>query len=181
MSCPSRFAFVLAIAAALAEPACAQDFGRPARPDEINLWNIDVRPDGAGLPKGHGTVAQGRSLFEDNCLACHGEKGVGGIADRLSGGRGTLTSDHPLKTIGSFWPYATTLFDYVRRAMPYTAPGTLSDDDTYSLVAYLLSLNGVVPANATLDRASLLAIKMPNRDGFVPDEAFVNSRNYRQP
>ncbi len=109
----------------LVSPALADDFGRPATPDEIALWDIDVRPDGKGLPQGSGTVAQGKQVFADNCAACHGDNGVGGIKDRLAGGQGTLASDMPVKTVGSFWPYATTLFDYIHRAMPYQAPGSL--------------------------------------------------------
>lgn len=160
--------------------ATAADFGRPARPDEIALWNIDVRPDGVGLPEGRGSVSHGQQVYAENCAACHGDVGQGGFADRLTGGQGSLASAHPVKTIGSFWPYATTLFDYVRRAMPYTAPQTLSDDDTYAVVAYLLNLNGIVPGDATLDRASLPKIRMPNRDGFVPDKEFTVFRNARQ-
>src|SRR5690349_8410094 len=130
----------LGLAASLASvlAVSAADFGRQAARDEIALWNIDVRPDGTGLPAGRGSVARGGQVFEENCAACHGERGQGGLADRLAGGQGSLTSDHPVKTVGSFWPYATTLFDYVRRAMPYPAPQTLSDDDTYAVVAYIL-------------------------------------------
>ncbi|MFC7477756.1 c-type cytochrome [Dankookia sp. GCM10030260] len=180
MSWPSSAALGLAAALACTLAATAAEFGRPASPEEIRLWDIDVRPDGRGLPEGRGSVARGSQVFEENCAACHGESGQGGIADRLAGGNGSLASDHPVKTVGSFWPYATTLFDYVRRAMPYPAPQTLSDDDTYAVVAYLLNLNGIVPADATLDRASLPAIRMPNRDGFVPDREFITIHNSRQ-
>jgi cytochrome c len=120
------------------------DFGRPATPEEIKVWDIDIRPDGAGLPEGSGTGERGMAIYEENCAACHGSNGQGGVKDRLVGGIGTLASDNPVKTVGSYWPHATTLFDYVRRAMPYPAPGTLSDDDTYALVAYMLSVNGIV-------------------------------------
>src|SRR6185295_3354273 len=153
-----------AIALVLVSPVLAYDFGRPATPDEIALWNIDVRPDGKGLPPGSGTVAQGKQVFAENCAACHGDAGVGGIKDRLVGGQGTLASAAPLKTVGSFWPYATTLFDYVHRAMPYQAPGSLSNDDTYAVAAYILQLNGILPADGKLDRDTLAKIKMPNRD-----------------
>ncbi|GAB4394384.1 MAG: cytochrome c [Kiloniellaceae bacterium] len=159
--------------------AFSYDFGRPAAPDEIALWDIDVRPDGTGLPPGGGTVAQGREIYADNCAACHGEAGQGGIKDRLVGGQGSLATDHPVKTIGSFWPYATTLYDYIRRAMPYTAPGSLSDDETYALVAYLLNLNGIVPEDARLDQTNLAKIRMPNRDGFVPTPEFATITNSR--
>lgn len=113
----------MAVALALVSPVLAYDFGRQATPDEIALWDIDVRPDGKGLPPGSGTVAEGKQVFADNCAACHGDKGVGGIKDRLVGGPGTLASANPVKTVGSYWPYATTLFDYIHRAMPYQAPG----------------------------------------------------------
>jgi S-disulfanyl-L-cysteine oxidoreductase SoxD len=112
--------FAGAIAAALLVlPAYAFDFGRPASSDEIKLWDFDVRPDGKGLPDGSGTVGHGKEVFAQNCAACHGENGQGGINDRLVGGQGTLASDKPTKTVGSFWPYATTFFDYIHRAMPY--------------------------------------------------------------
>ncbi|WP_266181436.1 c-type cytochrome [Dyella humicola] len=153
--------------------------GRAATAEEIKLWDIDVRPDGAGLPEGKGTVDQGKTVFNTYCVACHGANGQGGIRDRLVGGQGSLATDKPVKTVGSFWPYATTLFDYIHRAMPYTAPGFLSIDDTYAVEAYLLNLNGILPDGATLDRASLLEIKMPNRDGFVPEPEFVHVTNSR--
>lgn len=161
-------------------PVSAAEFGRPAKPEEIRLWNIDVLPDGTGLPPGSGSVARGRRVFEENCAACHGDRGQGGLADRLAGGQGTLASPQPIKTVGSFWPYATTLFDYVRRAMPYPAPQTLSDDDTYAVVAYILDLNGIVPTDAVLNRSNLPNIQMPNRNGFVPDREFSNIHNSRQ-
>jgi len=165
--------FAGAVAAALLVlPAYASDFGRPASPDEIKLWNLDVRPDGTGLPDGSGTAAHGKEIFAENCAACHGDKGQGGIKDRLVGGQGTLTSDHPIRTVGSFWPYAATLFDYIHRAMPYQAPGSLGVDDYYALTAYLLSLNGILPADGKLDKETLPKVKMPNRDGFIPDPEF---------
>src|SRR5262249_54216374 len=156
--------------------AAAFDFGRATTPNEIALWNIDVRPDGKGLPEGSGNVAKGKQIFADNCEGCHGKNGQGGIKDRLVGGQGTLASNMPIKTVGSFWPYATTLFDYVRRAMPYPAPGSLSNDDTYALTAYILSLNGILPAEAPLDRESLPKVRMPNRNGFFPDPEFDPAR-----
>jgi S-disulfanyl-L-cysteine oxidoreductase SoxD len=165
----------------LASAASAADyeFGRPATPQEIKLWDIDVRPDGQGLPDGSGTVARGKSVYADNCEACHGPNGEGGIKDRLVGGQGTLATDAPVKTIGSYWPYATTLFDYIHRAMPYQAPGSLSIDDTYAVAAYLLSLNGILPADAKLDKTTLPTIKMPNRDGFIPEPEFRKVTNSR--
>ena len=143
--------------------------GRTATPAEIAGWNIDIGRDGSGLPPGSGTVSHGREVFEQQCAACHGDKGQGGIGDRLVGGRGTLSKPDPVRTVGSYWPYAPTLFDYIRRAMPQNAPQSLSDDDVYAVSAYILNLNGLLPADATLDAKSLAAIKMPNRDHFVGD------------
>lgn len=176
MFSPERL-FATALAAALLVcPAHAAEFGRPATAQEIRLWDIDVRPDGKGLPEGSGTAALGRELFAENCAACHGEGGQGGIKDRLVGGQGTLASGNPVKTVGSFWPYATTLFDYIHRAMPYQAPGSLSVDDYYALSAYILSLNGILPPDGRLDQASLPKVRMPNRDGFVPVPEFSRVR-----
>ena len=158
----------------LVSAAGANEFGRTPAPYEIKLWDIDVLPNGTGLPEGGGTVAQGKSVYENNCEACHGVKGVGGIKDRLVGGQGTLVTNMPIKTVGSYWPYATTLFDYIRRAMPYTNPGYLSADDTYSVVAYLLYLNGILPEDAKLDRTTLPNVQMPNRDGFIPEPEFTH-------
>jgi cytochrome c len=163
---------IVVVTGSLTIPAFASDFGRPARPDEIKLWDIDVRPDGKGLPAGGGSVERGKSVFAENCAACHGESGQGGIKDRLVGGQGTLATDMPIKTVGSFWPYATTLFDYIHRAMPYQEPGSLSVDDTYAVSAYILSLNGILPADGELDKDSLPKVRMPNRDGFTPDPEF---------
>ena len=172
MRWPKLLAAGAIAAAAITPRALAYDFGWPAAPDEIKLWDIDVRPDGKGLPDGSGTVAQGKQVFADNCAACHGDTGQGGIKDPLVGGQGTLASDKPIKTVGSFWPYATTLFDYIHRAMPYPTPGSLSNDDTYAVVAFILSLNGIIPTDSKVDRASLPNIKMPNRDGFIADPEF---------
>jgi cytochrome c len=163
----------------LLSTAHSHDFGRPATPEETKLWDIDVRPDGSGLPEGSGTVAAGATVYDNNCVACHGPNGQGGIKDRLVGGQGTLASNNPVKTVGSYWPYATTLFDYIRRAMPYSTPGSLSDDETYALVAYILNLNGIVPADAKLDKNNLPKIQMPNRDGFIPEPEFQVIRNLR--
>src|SRR3984893_15001138 len=143
------------VAGSLASSALAYDFGRRATPDEVKLWDIDVRPDGKGLPEGSGTVAHGKSVDEESCAACHCPQGRDGIKDRLVGGQGTLASDKPIKTVGSFWPYATTLFDYIHRAMPYQAPGSLSVDDTYAVAAYILSLNGILAPDGKLDKENL--------------------------
>lgn len=134
--------------------------------DEIAAMDVRVGPDGAGLPPGSGTPKQGAEVYATKCLACHGSEGANGVNDRLVGGQGTLTSATPVKTIGSYWPYATTVFDYVRRAMPYPAPHSLSDAEAYAVTAYLLHLNGIIGADDVMDAASLPKVKMPNRGGF---------------
>ena len=136
--------------------------------DEIAAMDVSIGPDGAGLPPGSGTPKQGAEVYATKCLACHGPEGANGINDRLVGGQGTLTSATPVKTIGSYWPYATTVFDYVRRAMPYAAPHSLSDAEAYAVTAYLLHLNGIIGADDVMDAASLPRVKMPNRGGFRP-------------
>jgi cytochrome c len=143
------------------------DFGRSATPEEIKGWDIDVSPNGAGLPPGHGDVRQGEAIFAAKCATCHGVHGEGKPMDRLVGGIGTLRDKKPEKTVGSYWPYATTLFDYVRRAMPLNAPQSLTADEVYAVSAYVLFLNGIVPQDTTLDADNLANVKMPNRDGFV--------------
>jgi S-disulfanyl-L-cysteine oxidoreductase SoxD len=142
-------------------------FGRPATPQEIAGWDIDVSPSGAGLPPGQGDVRQGAAIFADKCASCHGPRGEGKPMDQLVGGVGRLRDKKPEKTVGSFWPYATTLFDFVRRAMPLNAPQSLTPDEVYAVSAYVLFLNGIVPQDATLDADTLAKIRMPNRDGFV--------------
>ena len=143
--------------------------GRVATTTEIAGWNIDVGGDGSNLPPGIGSVSHGSEVFGQQCAACHGAKGEGGVGDRLVGGQGTLGTSKPVRTVGSYWPYAPTLFDYIRRAMPQNAPQSLSNDDVYAVSAYILSLNGLLPADTTLDAKSLAAIKMPNRNMFVGD------------
>lgn len=163
--------------AALADPAGPAaslhaprlGLGRPATPEILAAWDIDVRADGQGLPPGHGDVRAGEALFAARCAACHGAGGTGGSADALVGGRGSLATGKPVRTVGSFWPYATTLFDYIRRAMPYDAPQSLSADETYAVSAYLLHRNGILPEDAVLDAGALAAVRMPNRDGFTAD------------
>ncbi|RZF27313.1 cytochrome c [Paraburkholderia sp. UYCP14C] len=143
--------------------------GKPITETYLSAWNIDVAPDGHGLPNGSGDVATGGRIFAAKCAACHGANGEGLIGDQLIGGAGTLASPNPKRTVGSYWPYATTLFDYIRRAMPYNAPQSLSADEVYALSAWILNRNGIVPDDARLDAQSLAAIRMPNRDGFVAD------------
>ena len=147
----------------------SHDIGTPVTDQDLAAWNIDVAPDGRGLPAGSGDVATGAHLFAAKCAACHGAQGQGGLGDPLIGGQGTLASAKPKRTVGSYWPYATTLFDYIRRAMPYNAPESLSADEVYALSAFLLNQNGIVPANTRLDAASLPRVVMPNHDGFVAD------------
>lgn len=145
------------------------DLGRPATPEEIALWDISIGPDGAGLPPGNGTPQQGEMVYTAKCLPCHGERGSGKPNDQLVGGLGTLTGDQTLvKTVGSFWPYATTLFDYLRRAMPFNAPRSLSNDEVYAVCAYILQLNGIIADNAAMNAQTLAKVQMPNRDGFTP-------------
>ena len=166
------FAALIAVGFGLPVHAQAQShygIGRPATEAEIAGWNIDVNRDGDNLPPGSGSVAHGREVFEQQCAACHGAKGEGGVGDRLVGGQGTLATPKPVRTVGSYWPYATTLFDYIRRAMPQNAPESLGNDDVYAVSAYILHLNGLIPADTTLDAGALRAIKMPNRNMFVGD------------
>ncbi len=144
-------------------------FGRPATDAEVKAWNIDAAPDGHGLPPGQGTVSQGAAIYTAKCASCHGATGIEGPQNRLVGGQGSLASDNPVKTIGSFWPYATTLYDYINRAMPLTAPQSLTPDEVYALVAWLLHQNDIIPPDAVMDAVTLPAVRMPNRAGFVSD------------
>ena len=158
----------LAMASAAAFTAESPNLGRAATPEEIAAWDISIGPDGVGLPPGSGTPKQGEVVYEAKCVACHGEKGAGKPNDQLVGGLGTLSGDKPpVKTVGSFWPYATSVFDYVRRAMPYNESKSLTNDELYAVVAYILKLNGIIADNDTMDAQTLRKVKMPNRDGFV--------------
>jgi len=158
-------AWLVLSAAALAE---GPGLGRVATPDEIASWDISIGPDGAGLPPGRGTPKEGEAVYAEKCGACHGEKGAGKPNDQLVGGRGSLSSDQaPLKTVGSFWPYATTLFDYIRRAMPLNAAKSLSDNEVYAVAAYILQLNGIIGGADAMDAQTLPQVQMPNRDGFI--------------
>jgi cytochrome c len=164
-------AFVLFVLASVTQ-AYAQGpygIGRAATPAEIAGWNIDIDRYGNNLPQGGGSVGRGREVFDQQCAACHGAKGEGGVGDRLVGGQGTLATPKPVRTVGSYWPYAPTLFDYIRRAMPQNAPQSLSNEDVYAVSAYILHLNGFLPAEVTLDAKTLSAIRMPNRNMFVGD------------
>ncbi len=170
------------LAAALLPPATAAqptqggyplrfDFGTTPTPQELSKF-VAIRPDGRGLPAGKGTYAEGQKLYAEACAACHGDKLQGIPAaggDKLIGGRGSLASQAPVKTVESYWPYATTLFDFVKRAMPFNAPGSLEDNQVYSLVAFILGEADIVPKDAVIDANTLPKVTMPNRDGFVPD------------
>lgn len=158
-------ALLIASAAGAAEPAGPQ-LGRPMTPQEVAAASLTVMSNGAGLPSGGGDAVRGAGVYAAHCLACHGEGGRGGPNDALAGGEGSLTGARPIKTIGSYWPYATTVFDYVRRAMPYQAPGSLDTDDVYAVTAYLLFLNGIIGEQAEMNAKSLPAVVMPNHDGF---------------
>lgn len=146
--------------------------GRPALPDEIKAWDTDVRADGKGLPVGKGTVKQGDEIFQAQCAACHGEFGQGvGRWPVLAGGLGSLKADRPDKTIGSFWPDLSTVFDYIKRTMPYGNAQSLSNDDVYALTAYLLSMNDIVKdENFELNEKNFTSIKMPNAAAFYDDD-----------
>ena len=156
-------------AAALTAQSTKYGVGQPATADQIRNLGVAIAPDGSGLPEGSGTVVAGREVFAARCASCHGEKGEGGVGPPLVGGQGTLRSAKPLKTVGSFWPYATTVWDYTNRAMPFNQPGLLKPPEVYAVVAYMLNLNGIIGSNQVMDAKSLPKVKMPNRDGFVAD------------
>ncbi|MFO1322934.1 MAG: c-type cytochrome [Burkholderiales bacterium] len=158
---------------ALAAGTLAYGFGKPASKQEIAGWDIDVRPDGTGLPKGRGSVADGQNIYDEKCASCHGTFGESNSYLQIAGGVGSLGSDQPVRTTGSKLNYATTLWDYINRAMPFNAPQTLKPDEVYALTAYVLNLNDILPADAVLDQDSLPKVKMPNRDGFTTDHGFM--------
>jgi mono/diheme cytochrome c family protein len=144
--------------------------GRPATAEEIRGRDITVLPSGAGLPPGKGTARDGRQAYDTRCSVCHGARGEGqGDYPPIAGGRGSLATDKALPTVGAYWPYATTVWDYIRRGMPYDHPGTLSTDQTYAITAYVLHLNGIVSEDQVLDERTLPQVEMPNRHGFVAD------------
>ena len=141
--------------------------GQPISEADLAPWDISIEPDGSGLPAGRGTVSRGEALYNAQCLACHGQEGGGQPHDRLVGGHGTLDQLQQVRTIGSFWRYASTVYDYIRRAMPFNTPQTLNNDEVYSLTAYLLYLNGIIEEDDVMDAISLSEIRMPNEDGFI--------------
>jgi len=159
-----------AACALLAFDAVAQEgpgLGVEITAEDLAPWDISIETDGGGLPPGSGNAAAGARVYAAKCLACHGEEGAGGPNDRLVGGQGTLTQLSQVRTIGSFWPYATTVFDYIRRAMPFTAPQSLTNDEVYALTAYLLAENGIIDDDDVMNARTLARVRMPNRDGFV--------------
>jgi cytochrome c len=162
-----RLVLVLTVCALPSLAAEGPQLGRAASPEDVGRADLSISSDGRNLPPGSGSVAQGASVYQTKCVACHGANGGGGPMDRLTGGLGTLTSDRPVKTVASYWPYATTVFDYIRRAMPPIAPQSLTNDEVYAVTAYLLSVDGIVPKDAVLDARTLPNVRMPNRDGFV--------------
>lgn len=154
-------------------------FGSPATAADIAQVDIAVMPDGRGLPPGRGTYADGQKVYMAKCASCHGEKleGLKGAGDKLLGGRGTLASGKPVKTIESYWPYATIVFDYTRRSMPFNAPGSLSDNEVYAVTAYILAEGNIIKKSDVMDAKSLPKVHMPNRDGFIADPR-PDVRNY---
>jgi len=160
--------------AALSRPPATTDakFGRPISDADIAPWDIDIRTtDGKGLPPGHGSVAEGKAVYEAKCLSCHGSDAKGGpVYGPMVGGIGSFTTSARVLTPGSMYPYAPILFDYIRRAMPMDKPLTLTTNEIYAVSAYILNLNGLVPADAVMNETSMPKVQMPNRDGFIPDD-----------
>jgi len=143
------------------------NLGQTASPALIKSWDRDIFPNGHGLPIGSGSAKTGKKIYQKYCQLCHGFEGRGASADELAGAQHSLTDDPPDKIIGTYWPYATTLFDFIRRSMPLTAPGTLSNDEVYAVTAYLLYLNGIIKVDEIMNHKTLAQVKMPNRDGFI--------------
>lgn len=158
----AAFILVAGSAAAVETPM----LGKPISPADLAPWDLSIGPDGAGLPPGKGSAKEGKQVFTDKCSYCHGSEGQGTPADRLVGGQGTLTSDTPVRTVGSYWPYATTLFDFVRRAMPLNQPQSLTSDEVYAVSAYILAANGLVKPGDVMNAKTLPKVKMPNKGNF---------------
>ena len=166
-------ACVIATATATALPLTAAPFGlgRAALPEEIAAWDVDVMPDGRGLPEGQGDVLTGEAIFTEKCAACHGDFAEGrGNWPALAGGQDTLADADPVKTVGSYWPHLSTSFDYIRRSMPYGDAGTLTADEVYAIVAYILYSNDLVAEEFTLSKDNFTAVQIPNADGFLRDD-----------
>jgi cytochrome c len=161
----------IAIAAHAGGRPQSPHLGTPMSKAEVAKWDLTVFPDGRGLPPGHGTAKDGRAIYLQKCASCHGDEGQGATAEDLVSGPQPPTADNPSKAIGSYWPYATTIFDFIRRTMPPAAPGSLSSDEIYALTAYLLAANKIIAESDEMNALSLPKIKMPNRDGFIPIDA----------
>jgi cytochrome c len=157
------------VAAAVLAQSPKHGVGRTPTEEEIRALGITVAPDGTGLPEGSGTAVEGRALFAQRCAKCHGDKATGDIGPTLVGGRGTLATSKPLKTVGSFWPHATSVWNYINRAMPFNEPGSLTPPQVYAALAYILFLNDIVGEKEVLNAKTVPKIRMPNRDGFVSD------------
>jgi cytochrome c len=164
-----KLAIVCLCAAALLAQSAKYGVGRKPTEQEIRALEVTVAPDGTGLPEGSGTAVEGRTVFAARCAKCHGEKATGDVGPALVGGRGTLATAKPIKTVGSFWPYATSVWNYINRAMPFNEPGTLTHSQVYAALAYILYLNDIVGENEVLNAKTLPKVRMPNRDGFVSD------------
>lgn len=177
-----KLVFLASFAAlAMATPVLARKagLGREAHPDEIAAWDTDVRADGVGLPAGKGSVKEGEALYLERCASCHGEFGEGaGRWPVLVGGQGSLKGEAPEKTIGSFWPYASTTFDYIKRAMPYGNARSLTDDEVYALTAFLLNMNGVVKDDFVLSRENFSKVKLPNESAFYDDDREKTEKHF---
>lgn len=163
---------LLGVLCLLAQSMSKDDhLGRRPQAEELRRWETAILPDGTGLPVGSGKAVQGERVYSEKCSGCHGDKGEGRdpLGPQLVGGIGTLGSENPVLTVGSYWPYSTSVWDYIHRAMPYYRPGTLSTHDTYAVTAYILYLNGIVSKDQIMNQETLPKVKMPNRDGFIAD------------
>ncbi len=183
MSLPKASLAGLAAILALAAPAVAADdttpsphLGHKVSEADLAFWDRSIQPDGRNLPKGSGNAREGKKVFAERCATCHGDTGANSPfhLPALVGGVGSLASDHPVMTTGSFWPYATTVFDYVRRAMPYDAPKSLTPSELYAVTAFLLNRSGIISETKVLNEKTLPKVKMPNRDGFIPKDSDLN-------
>lgn len=166
-----KLLFLSLCAVSLAQAETGPNLGQKAGAEEIARKDINVFPNGQGLPKGRGNALEGKPLYQNKCSQCHGPKGIGASAEELAGRQHALTDPNPDKTIGNYWPYATTIFDFVRRSMPLHAPGSLSDSEVYAITAYLLNINDIIAEQTELNESNLAQIKMPNRDGFIGVDA----------
>lgn len=176
LRCSTKAILVVAIAAAMlriadvqAQVGRAYGIGRSPTRAELQAWGSDIGPGGENLPRGGAEPTSGRTVYQRKCAGCHGPTGTEGPDEPLAGGAGTLASDRPVKTVGSYWPFAPTLWDYINRAMPFAQPGSLSVNEVYGAVAYVLFLNRIIGEHDRIDETTLPKIRMPNRDGFVPD------------